>query len=332
MREITFEITDYCRHHCAYCSSRSVDDSSKAHYLSAAIIHEHLKGKGFDRINISGGEPLAHPAFYKILRLCEEHTDDVVVYSNAIKHLIYNAHVIDGVYLEANLTVLPEVDKIHILRRVKQGREADRPEVHLSRNFREACSCDHYVVRPSGEVGRTPCDKWQVVHGQEYILEEVDVIWNPKVTEWCKRPYPRHPKGCPMYGNRPSCPPEAPMINEVMDLGKQTFIVATKFDVAAHYAQMREKHPDWSEAKVRCVLYWQGSAKKRLREAVRSVLDRFAEVDLITLYRPEAHGVNVAAMMRKIGISLDFPPKEWAYQVALIGFPLRLTPLDPDGG
>jgi len=114
----------------------------------------------FDRIVLSGGEPLAHPRFYDILMLCEQYADDVVVHSNAIKHLMYNANVIDGVYLEANLTVLEGVRQLHVLKRVEQGREAQRPEVSFSSNWQrsEACSCDHIVVRSDGSRGR-PCRK-----------------------------------------------------------------------------------------------------------------------------------------------------------------------------
>jgi len=160
VNEITFELTDYCPHSCPYCSSSATSDKDKAVWLSVNYIRDMLSEKRFNHIVLSGGEPLSHPDFYNILMLCKQHSDDVVVYSNAITHLIYNQSVIDGVYLEANITVLPEVDKIHILRRVKQGKEAARPEVHLSRNFNEDCSCEHRIIRPNGEIGKSPCDKW----------------------------------------------------------------------------------------------------------------------------------------------------------------------------
>lgn len=160
MKEITLEITHYCPHGCPYCSSRAHDDRSKAVHLTLSDVENMLQDKRYDRINISGGEPLSHPQFYDILMSCRDHADDVIVYTNAITHLRYNANVIDGVYLEANLTVLPEVDQVHVLRRVKQGREASRPQVHVSRNFRENCACDHRVMIPTGEWVMTPCNKY----------------------------------------------------------------------------------------------------------------------------------------------------------------------------
>jgi len=170
--ELTIEITNYCPHRCSYCSSDVALDFNKALFLPYSIIVNFLKGKRYNHIVISGGEPLAHPDFYRILVLCQKHTKDVVVYSNAITHLIYNQSVIDGVYLEANVTVLPEVDKIHILRRVKQGKEKDRPEIHLSRNFGEDCECKHRILRPDGKLYLTPCNKWTRVMTPEEILAE----------------------------------------------------------------------------------------------------------------------------------------------------------------
>ncbi len=158
--ELTIEITNYCPNHCKYCSSNALDDYNKAVFLSLYTIKQLLIDKEYEHIIISGGEPLAHPNFYSILELCKKHSRDVVVYSNAITHLIYNSSVIDGVYLETNLTILPEVDKVHILRRVKQGKEDNRPEVHLSHNFSEDCSCEHHVIRPDGTINKSPCSKY----------------------------------------------------------------------------------------------------------------------------------------------------------------------------
>lgn len=160
--EITFELTDFCPEGCRYCSSAATNDWGKATFLGVDTVTAQLDGKRFDHIILSGGEPLAHPQFYWIHRLCALHTDDVVVYSSLIRHLVYNAGVIDGVYLEANITVTPETDVIKILKRVEQGRERHRPEVSFSRNHDGPCDCSHRVVRPSGVVVLTPCSKERV--------------------------------------------------------------------------------------------------------------------------------------------------------------------------
>lgn len=169
--EITFELTNYCPHNCKFCSSNAINNNhNDVIFIDLDTIQNILRGKKYKHIILSGGEPLSHPKFYQILNICKMHTDDVVIYSNAITHLIYNPHVIDGVYLEANITVTPETDKIHILRRVKQGREKNRPEVHLSNNHKSNCSCNKRVVRPNGEISKHPCDKWYTTDNKKIKL------------------------------------------------------------------------------------------------------------------------------------------------------------------
>jgi len=167
INEFTVEITDFCRHNCKYCSSNTTDDYSKGLFPSVEEIEDAIKDElerrgvdRLDRLNISGGEPLAHPQFYFIWIMCEKYAEDVVLYSNLVPHRMYNMGVIDGVTLEGNLTVDDYTKKIHILKRVKQGREAKRPEVKFSKNFTEQCACDHHVMRPNGRIVKTPCNKY----------------------------------------------------------------------------------------------------------------------------------------------------------------------------
>lgn len=163
MNEITFELTDYCKYDCNYCSSNSVDDISEATFLDTTTILREIVENDYDRIILSGGEPLAHPNFYKILQACKRHADDVIVYTNELTHIGYNPNVIDGIYVEANLTITDDTDEVKVLKRVQQGKEKGRPEVSYSSNWDEDCSCEDRVVRPSGEKTRHPCDKYSEV-------------------------------------------------------------------------------------------------------------------------------------------------------------------------
>jgi deoxyadenosine/deoxycytidine kinase len=153
MKEITFELTNFCPFSCRYCSSNATTDKSKAIFINIERIKEILKGKFYNRIIISGG-------FYEIYQLCRKHSNDVPVYSNLITHRVYNPNVIDSVYLEANLTLLPNVNKIHILKRIEQGKELSRPEVKFSRNYTENCRCNNKVVIPDGNIVASPCSKF----------------------------------------------------------------------------------------------------------------------------------------------------------------------------
>ena len=98
------------------------------------------------------------------------------------------------------------------------------------------------------------------------------------------------------------------------------YCIYNAFDLAEHVARMRKRHPEWSERQLRCCLYWQSGARKRLREKV----DAFcaAHPGLVAVYCPEANGVDVTATMASLGIQLEWPPVSLAYQVALVGTPV----------
>jgi len=172
MKELTLEITNYCPHSCPYCSSDTTKDRFAAIILELVTIQNNLdsltdnKTNLFDRINISGGEPLSHPQFYDILLLCKKYSKSVALYTNAIEWIFFNANVIDGVTIDANLTVKPNTNNIHILKRISQGRENKRPETIYSKNFDKTnpCNkceqCNHIYIRPNGKKANGPCDKY----------------------------------------------------------------------------------------------------------------------------------------------------------------------------
>lgn len=155
--EITFEITNKCLNNCKYCSSNSVPDGNE--YISYVDIKNALLDKKYHRIIISGGEPLFHPVIGYIIELCKNHADDVVVYSNLITHIAYNAHVIDGIKVDCMLNVPDDVSSIKILKRVKQGREKTRPELTFSCNFEQDCNCNKTVMLSSGILKQSACRK-----------------------------------------------------------------------------------------------------------------------------------------------------------------------------
>lgn len=149
-----------------------------------------------------------------------------------------------------------------------------------------------------------------------------DVVIDTRVRGLCTRPYPNHPKGCPNFGKRATCPPKCPLLSDVYNLNAGFWIVWVEFDFAAYCKKMRDKHPNWSQRQVECCLYWQGGVNKRLREAVNKV---WADQVLRTgigfheTYCPEAMGVNVTETMRKLGVELEWPPQGVVRKVALIG-------------
>jgi predicted metal-binding protein len=139
------------------------------------------------------------------------------------------------------------------------------------------------------------------------------------VRNLCSKPYPLHPKGCPNYNKRPTCPPQAALIENIIDLSRRVYVIWTVFDFGLHKQQMKYLHPDWSKRQCECCLYWQSKARKELRNEIekRIVSDKN---NMIVLACPEAHGVNVTATMASIGEILEWPPITKTYQIAVVGW------------
>ncbi len=142
----------------------------------------------------------------------------------------------------------------------------------------------------------------------------------------CIKPYRGHIDGCPKFRVDPICPPTALLIDDAIDLSRNVYCVWNKFNLGEHVARMKVKQPDWSVFQLECCLYWQSKARKQLRIRLAAVVARLTcnlEVgspSMVVLTRPEANGVNVTATMRSIGIELEWPPKLFTYQVAIVGY------------
>lgn len=142
------------------------------------------------------------------------------------------------------------------------------------------------------------------------------VIINQSVRGLCRKPYPLHPKGCPNFNKRKTCPPFAPIFHIHYKLD-QIWAIWNVFDFGGYINRMRIAHPDWSERQLACCLYWQGTARKALEAEIKSFQSLYPFMHVTRV--PEAMGVNVTETMRGIGVELEWPPKTVAIQVALAG-------------
>lgn len=134
-------------------------------------------------------------------------------------------------------------------------------------------------------------------------------------------PYPNHKAGCPNYIKRPSCPPKARLLYDIIHPDRPIYVVFNVFDFGAHVAKMKARHPEWTDRQTANCLYWQGTARKQLKEKVRIFMSD--KKGMLVIYCPEASGVNVTATMKEIGEYLEWPPKTKTYQVALVGTSMR---------
>ncbi len=136
----------------------------------------------------------------------------------------------------------------------------------------------------------------------------------------CRKPYPGHRKGCPNYGKGQLCPPNRPRVEDVLDIDRPFYAIWGVFDLASHVERMREKHPAWSWRQLVCCLYWQPTARKRLKEEIKRVQQIRKELQIEMI--PEAMGINVTRTMSSIGEYLEWPPRTKTYQVVIAGTPL----------
>ena len=147
----------------------------------------------------------------------------------------------------------------------------------------------------------------------------VKPVLDYSVRSLCTKVYPGHPKGCPNYGRRDTCPPHAPMIEEILDLREVFYLIWNSYNLSDHVARMRSRHPGWSSRQLNCCLYWQQTARGELTNQIRIFLESQPLRVFEIIRCPEACGVNVTASMKSVGIDLEWPPVMRAYQVAIAG-------------
>jgi predicted metal-binding protein len=147
-------------------------------------------------------------------------------------------------------------------------------------------------------------------------LYRVRVVIDHFVRGLCARAYPLHPKGCPNVGKSDRCPPNAPLFESVYDMTKPIYAVVNEFPLADHVRRMREKHPNWGDRQLYCVLYWQGAARKQLDKKVKEALAGLPGYTATTC--PEGMGVQVTKTMENIGVFLEWPPRNIARHIAIL--------------
>ncbi len=149
-------------------------------------------------------------------------------------------------------------------------------------------------------------------------LDPEVIPFGRKFQSLCRHPYRRHPQGCPNFNKKSGCPPAQPLINEVLDFSRNIYLIYTEFDLRAHTERMKALHLNWSEYQIYCVLYWQPTARKILRQEEEKARQKY-QLNFICK-SPEANGVNVTELMKGVGIVLEWPPKKISRLVSLAGW------------
>lgn len=125
-----------------------------------------------------------------------------------------------------------------------------------------------------------------------------------------------------MYGIRSGCPPLVLYVEEILDLGRPIYLVLQEFDLVGYVEGRRKLFPDWTEAQLRNVLYWQNGNLVALRRRVDSE-HRLLRTGT-ALIKPEANGVNVYRTAEASGLRLErIEGLRTCRHVALLGWSRR---------
>jgi hypothetical protein len=135
----------------------------------------------------------------------------------------------------------------------------------------------------------------------------------------CVKPYHGHKLGCPNYGCKRDCPPLAPMYDAVFNINNNNFALGISVDINEHIAEMKDRHPSWSERQIWNPLYWQGSIRKLLKEHINAFISENPQYR--ATLRPEAMGVDVVKTLENVDKQLKWYPSTIITKVAFLGIP-----------
>ena len=150
------------------------------------------------------------------------------------------------------------------------------------------------------------------------IISKNDVVFDERSFNgvWCKLSYSNHPKGCPNYGKKKTCPPFTEKYYKKID--PPYFLIIQEFDIESHAKKMKKAHPSWSESQCRNLLYWQKGVVKKSKEKAYDFAKSLGN-EFIVLEVPEANGVHVFQTCRNVCVTIEPNPKKIIRKVMIVG-------------
>ena len=104
---------------------------------------------------------------------------------------------------------------------------------------------------------------------------QVEPVVDLQMRKLCCRPYYNHKNGCINFNKKKDCPPNCPVITDVLDFSEPIYAIYNVFNFGSHVTKMKKKHPEWTKRQCECCLYWQPKARKQLREKIQLFLKYF---------------------------------------------------------
>ena len=144
------------------------------------------------------------------------------------------------------------------------------------------------------------------------FFKNVEAVYDPKIISFCKAPYYKHPKGCPNWGKRDDCPPNA---GHFISIFKPTVsVVISRLDFIEYIDERRLLHPDWTERALRNPRHWQG----QLRADLKRFVGEIKREGQVPVFNPEAMGVNLFETCENAGYILEKYPVSFVCMIALL--------------
>lgn len=147
-------------------------------------------------------------------------------------------------------------------------------------------------------------------------IDGKNISYDRKFQSLCRKPFQGHAKGCPNYGKKEGCPPNQPMIYELLDLSSYVYVIYTEFPVGEFAERMRINHPKWYGMPREWYnpRRWHPVARKEHAEDVAEFFH--SKPECIVTGSPEANGVNLTETMKHIDVYLDW---QWPPRHSLVG-------------
>lgn len=165
-------------------------------------------------------------------------------------------------------------------------------------------------------------------------IDSKSIKFTKRTRLWCQLPYPDHPKGCPNYNKNPNCPPLAKFMKKILIEYLHFYLIYAEFDLKIQKERMLSLHPNWSNRQANCLLYWQNSVKKELKNHIKKIFIMNNNSDLFllscgsgfnsndynqeTVCSMEAAGIDVFNTLKNNNISFEIKPKNKVLLITLL--------------
>jgi hypothetical protein len=147
-------------------------------------------------------------------------------------------------------------------------------------------------------------------------LAPKDIVFGEYVQNFCRNTYGNYRLGCPNYGKKKGCPP-CELIDEILDFSKPIYLIYSEFNVGEFASKMRNRHSGWTEKQAYNSRLWQGRARKEHNLEIKKFLGEHPGASVVL--QPERKGVDVNLIFTRLGIKLEWPPRQIARVVSLAG-------------